>query len=226
MRGSSRLLLVPLALAGMGLAVATSWLAPVERTEGIVQKIMYVHVPSVWTAYLAFLVGVVASVGFLVNKRRSWDRVALASIEVGVLFCTLVLITGPLWARPVWGVWWQWDARLTSTLVLWFLYVGCLVVRVLAADPAQAARWSAVVAIVAFLDVPIVHGSVTWWRTLHPLPKALTPERLNAGLGPGMGRALWVGLLGFTCLYLLLFALRLSVERLTDAVDSVEEPRR
>lgn len=200
-----------------------SWTAPVEATEGMVQKIMYVHVPSVWNAYLAFFVGMVASIGFLVTKKRAWDRVALASIEIGVLFCTLVLVTGPIWAKPVWGVWWAWDARLTSTLVLWFMYVGYLVVRMLATERAQAARWSAVVAIIAFLDVPIVHWSVQWWRTLHPLPKALTKEKLNAGLAPGMGRALWLGVLAFTAVYLALFFLRLAVEKLSDDVEARTE---
>ena len=201
-----------------------AWVAPVEATEGMVQKIMYVHVPSVWNAYLAFFVGMVASIGFLATRKRSWDRVALASIEVGVLFCTLVLITGPIWAKPVWGVWWAWDARLTSTLVLWFMYVGYLVVRMLATERAQAARWSAVVAIIAFLDVPIVHWSVQWWRTLHPLPKALTKDKLNAGLAPGMGQALWLGVLAFTAVYLALFFLRLSVEKLSDEVEARTEP--
>lgn len=209
----------PLAALGMGAAVWFAAAAPVAQLEGIVQKIMYVHVPTVWTAYLAFFVGFVSSIGFLATKRRSWDRVALASIEVGVLFCTLVLVTGPIWARPAWGVWWVWDARLTATLVLWFMYVGVLVVRTMASDRAQAARWSAVVAIVSFLDVPIVHYSVKWWRTLHPLPKALTDGKLNAGLEPEMATALWVGVLGFTLLYLALFFVRLSIEKVSDEME-------
>jgi heme exporter protein C len=160
-------------------------------------------------------VGLVASIGFLKNRKRSWDRVAYASTEIGVLFCTLVLITGPIWAKPIWKVWWQWDGRLTSTLVMWFTYVGYLAVRALAEDRAQAARWSAVLAIVAWLNIPIVHMSVKWWYSLHPQSKIFR-ERLGGGLEEGMGEALIAGLIAFSTVYLGLFFLRLTLERLSD----------
>jgi len=211
--------MLPTATLAMVVAVYAAFVAPIDTGEGVVQKILYVHVPVIWTAYLAFFVGLVASIGFLKNRKRSWDRVAACSTEVGVVFCTLILVTGPIWAKPIWNTWWQWDARLSATLVLWFMYVGYLAVRVLAEDRAQAARWSAVVSIVAFLDVPIVHKSVEWWHTLHPKPKALSPDGLNSGLDEGMGTALWLGVLAFTLLYLTLFFLRLTVERLSDERD-------
>lgn len=211
---------LPLAAIAMAAAVWTAYIAPIDPNELIVQKILYIHVPVIWTGYLALFVGLVASIGFLATRKRSWDRVALSTIEVGVVFVTLVLVTGPIWAKPIWGVWWQWDPRLASTLVLWFMYVGCLAVRGLAEDRAQGARWSAVVAILAFLNVPIVHMSVRWWRTLHPAPKALNPEGLNEGLGAGEATALWVGVLAFTLVYLGLFFFRLSVERLRDEAEA------
>lgn len=211
--------MLPAATLAMVVAVYAAFVAPLDTGEGVVQKILYVHVPVIWTAYLAFFVGLVASIGFLKNRKRSWDRVAACSTEVGVVFCTLILVTGPIWAKPIWNTWWQWDARLSATLVLWFMYVGYLAVRVLAEDRAQAARWSAVVSIVAFIDVPIVHKSVDWWHTLHPKPKALSPDGLNSGLDDGMGTALWLGVLAFTLLYLTLFFLRLTVERMSDELE-------
>jgi heme exporter protein C len=224
--------LVPLTAAAMLLAIWTNWAAPLEGGsvmtvvgrgylfEGLVQKVLYVHAPAAWSSYIAVAVTFVASIGFLVNKRRSWDQVAVSSAEVGVVFCTLVLLTGPLWAKAIWGVYWQWDARLSSFLVFWFMFVGYLVVRMLATDREQGARWSAVVAIIGALDMPIVHWSVNWWTTLHPPPKALTSGGLDRGLAPGMGTALWTGMLAFTFLYLLLFFLRLDLEKLSDRVEA------
>lgn len=212
--------LLPVSILGMAAAIQASWAAPIDKKELLVQKILYVHVPVIWTAYLAFFVGLIGAIGFLVTRKRSWDRVAVSSTEIGVVFCTLVLITGPIWAKPIWNVWWQWDARLTSTLVLWFLYVGYLVVRILPDDRATGARWSSVVSILAFLNIFIVHQSVKWWRTLHPQPKALDPEKLNRGLEAGMAQALWVGVLAFTLLYLVLFFLRHAVERMEDDLDA------
>ena len=144
--------------------------APTERVQGDAQRIFYVHVPLAWVAYLAFFVVFVASVAYLRTRRERWDVLALASAEVGLLFTTLVLVTGSLWARPIWGTWWSWDARLTTTLVLWLLYAGYRMVRAYAGDAARGARYAAVLGIVGFLDVPLVHQSVVWWRTLHPGP--------------------------------------------------------
>lgn len=220
------MILLPVTVLAVACAIWFGYAAPVEAGEGLVQKIMYVHVPAAITSYLGLFVGTGAAIGFLKNRRRSWDRVAVSSIEVATVFCTAVLLTGPVWAKPIWGVWWQWDARLTSTLVLWFMLIGYLIVRVMAPDRETAANWSAVVAILACADAYLVHESVKWWRTLHPLPKVFTTKggQFASGLpDPRMRLAFFSGMIAFAILYLLMLSLRLTVERLTDDVDAVAE---
>jgi heme exporter protein C len=213
-------ILVPLTVISVLAAVVLNARAPTEISERMVQRIMYVHVPAAWVAYLSFFVAAFASAGFLWNKKRSWDRVAFANAEVGLVFCTLVLLTGPIWGKAIWNVWWQWDARLTTTLILWFMYVGYMVVRSLAEDREQGARWSAVVSILAVLDIYIIHESVQWWETLHPKPKVATTNGFATGLDdPQMRLAFFSGLLAFTILYLLLVTLRTRIETVSDAVD-------
>src|SRR5918999_19214 len=134
-----------------------------DSMGGQLQRIFYVHVPSAWIAYLGFAIVFISSIAYLRTGLRRWDLLAHSAAEVGIVFCTLVLITGPIWAKPVWGTWWQWDARLTSALVLWLTYVGYLFLRGLATDPAQGGRLAAVVGIVGFVNVPIVHFSVYRW---------------------------------------------------------------
>lgn len=188
--------------------------APTERVQGDVQRIFYVHLPLAWDAYLAFLVVFVASIAYLWKRHLWWDALARASAEVGLVFTTLVLLTGSLWARPIWGTWWSWDARLTTSLILWFIYVGYLMLRTTVADEQRAARYSAVVGIVGFVDVPIIHQSVVWWRTLHPESVVL------ASGGPAMPTSmlvsLGVSLLAFTLLYALLMLLRVRTQLLRD----------
>ena len=211
-----------LALLGLTAALWAAWAAPIDTGtpphvgEGMIQKTLYLHVPSANMMYLSLAVTVVASILFLVKKSRAADRVALVGAELTVLFGSIVLATGPIWARPIWNTWWQFDARLTSTLVLWFLYVGCLVVRPLAADQAQGARWAAVVAIIGALDAPIVHWSVTWWQTLHPRPAPGSGILPSPELGPGMHGAFLLGMLAFPLLWGALFAARLALEKLED----------
>ncbi|MEE9239579.1 MAG: cytochrome c biogenesis protein CcsA, partial [bacterium] len=167
--------------AGRGVALAAAasmlfaiyadlFIAKTDALQGVPQRIFYVHVPSAWIAFLAFFFVFVFSIRYLIRRNMDDDIRAHACAEVGVVFCTLVLITGPIWARPVWGVWWTWDARLTTALILWMIYVGYLMLRAYMTDPDQRARFSAVLGIVGFIDVPIVHMSVKWWRTLHPGP--------------------------------------------------------
>src|ERR1051325_3042590 len=143
--------------------------APTEQTMGDVQRIFYYHVPSAWTAFLLFAINFVASVVYLVRRNPAVDAIAVTSAEVGVVFCTIVLITGPLWARPVWGIWWTWDIRLTSTLVCWLIYVSYLMMRKFS-ESSQTATLAAALAVFGFLDVPIVYMSIRWWRTQHPAP--------------------------------------------------------
>src|ERR1700720_3054164 len=145
------------------------WVAPMERTMGDVQRIFYYHVPSAWTAFLLFTVNLVASVIYLIWRNAKADALAVVSAEVGVVFCTVVLVTGPIWARPVWGIWWTWDVRLTTTLVLWLIYVSYLVLRRFS-DSSQTPKLAAVLAIFGALDVPLVYFSIWFFRTQHPQP--------------------------------------------------------
>src|SRR5918999_3273447 len=172
-----------------------------DAMGGRLQRIFYVHVPSAWAAYLAFAVTFIGSVAYLRTSNRRWDLLAHSSAEIGIVFTTIVLVTGPIWARPVWGTWWQWDARLTSALVLWLTYVGYLFLRWLAVDQGRAGRLAAVVGIVGFINVPIVHFSVYWWRTLHP--SGPTPANLadGSGLGGEELAAFFTSLAAFTLLF-------------------------
>ena len=205
-------------LAAVGLAVSlvlSLWSSPADAEQGDLVRLMYIHVPAAWVAYLAFGVVFVASVAYLVTKRTRWDRLAAASAEIGVVFTALTIVLGSIWAKPVWGTWWTWDPRLTTTAVLLLIYVGYLAVRRLPDSPARRARWAAVVGIVGFVDVPIVHLSVRWWRSLHQAPARLLglPD-----VSPSMGAALGVGFLAFTMVYLYLLAVRLRVGRLEERV--------
>ena len=143
--------------------------APTEKMQGIVQKIFYFHVSSAITMSFAFFVVFVASIMYLWKSADWWDAVALSAAEIGVVFCTLVLITGPIWARPIWGTWWSWDPVLTLSLVLWLIYVAYLLLRIDAHD-SKRARFAAILGIAGFVDVPLVLWSVEKWRTLHPKP--------------------------------------------------------
>jgi heme exporter protein C len=198
------------------------FIAPLEREEGIVQKIMYLHIPSAWVAFFAFFIVFIASILYLWKREREWDIIAHSSAEVGVVFCSLVLMTGPLWAKPIWGVWWTWDARLTLTLVLWLIYVAYLMLRFHAPEGSQRARFSAVLGIVGFLDVPIIHFSVLWWRTIHPRPKVLSMESPGSGLEPIMLITLIISLLAFTLIFFLLLVERISLERMRDELNEIK----
>jgi len=195
-------------------AVMSLLVVPPDASQGNVQRLMYVHVPAAWLAYLSFFVVFVASIAYLVTKRIRWDRLAAASAEAGVLFTALTIALGMLWGKPVWGAWWTWDPRLTTTAILLLLYLGYLAVRRLPESPARRARWAAVVGIVAFLDVPIVQLSVTWWRSLHQGP---TVRLLGQStIAPIMLTTLLIAVAAFTVLYCYLIVLRLRVGRLEE----------
>lgn len=221
-RSGSRALDVATALALIAALGAIFVASPAERVQGDVFRIFYVHIALAWLAYLAFAIVFGASIAYLWRRRTGADDLARASAEIGMLCTTLVLVTGSLWGRAVWGVWWTWDARLTTTLVLWFLYAGYLMVRSAIGDPARAARVAAVVGVVGFVDVPIVQLSVTWWRTLHPPP---TIGRAGA-LPPEMLAVVVIALVAFTLLFGRLLVLRRDVLR-AEAVlrDLVERAR-
>ena len=197
-------------LAAMARAI---FFTPLEAVQGPAQKILYVHAPAAWVAFLAFGVVALVSIVYLWLRDDRLDRIAESSAEVGVVFTTVVLITGPLWGKPVWGTYWTWDARLTLTLFLWFVYVGYLLLRGAVEDPAMRARYSAVLGILGALLIPFIHLSVYLFRTLHPLPVLMKPG------APSMPREMLITLLAafaaFTLLYaaLLRTRYRYAVER-------------
>jgi heme exporter protein C len=194
----------------------------VDQMGGQLQRIFYVHVPSAWVAYLGFAIVFIASIAYLRTGAERWDLLAHAAGEVGVVFCSLVLITGPIWAKPVWGTYWQWDARLTSALVLWLTYVGYLFLRGLATDPSRAGRMAAVVGIVGFLNVPIVHFSVYWWRTLHPSGPTPSNPAEASGLGAPEMLAFFTSLIAFTLLAAWLLVVRVRLGQLAGTVHELE----
>ena len=202
-------------LLGLGFALMIAALymvfvyVPTEKHTGIIQRIFYFHVPVAWVSFLAFFVTFIASILYLWKREIKWDTVACASAEVGVIFTTLVLITGPIWAKPAWGIWWTWDARLTTSLVLWLIYIAYLLVRRLATEPSQGARYGAVIGVVGFIDVPIVFLTVNLWRTQHP-----TMIIFEEGLIPPMLMTLLVCLAAFTVLYVLLIIQSASLKSL------------
>src|SRR5438132_4254732 len=179
--------------------VAGLGLAPREVTQGNVQRIMYLHVPSVWVAYVAFAVVFVASIAYLAKRADAADRLAHASAEVGVVFTGVTIATGSIWGKPTWGAWWTWDARLTSVSILFVMYLGYLLLRGMVDDAERGARYAAVLGVIAALDVPLVHFSVYWWRTLHQPPSVLKPGAPT--MDPAILTALLVNLVAFTLLY-------------------------
>ena len=208
--------LITLGLLGFSTYQAL-FVAPTEQTMGEVQRIFYYHVPSAWVAGLCFLVNFLASVAYLVKRNSTADALAAASAEVGVVFCTIVLITGPIWGRPVWGIWWTWDARLTTTLVLWLIYVSYLILRRFASG-SQTQTLAAVLAIFGFVDVPIVYMSIRWFRTQHPSPVIGGGE--NSGLDPIMLHAFFWNLLAFTCVGIIMVMARFRLQQMENQVEA------
>jgi heme exporter protein C len=189
-----------LALAGLAAGLVMAFgVAPRELTQGNVQRIMYVHVPAAWVAYLAFVVVFVASIVYLATRRPGADRLAHASAEAGVVFTGLAIAAGSIWGKPTWGTWWTWDARLTTTAILFVIYLGYLLLRGMVDDPERGARSAAVVGIVGALDIPLVHFSVLWWRTLHQPPSVGRPEA--SAMDPIILGTLLVNVAAFTLLY-------------------------
>src|SRR5215469_1140379 len=192
--------------------------APTERTMGDVQRIFYYHVPSAWTAFLLFLINFVCSVVFLIRRNTKADILALVSAEVGVVFCTVVLVTGPIWARPVWGIWWApGDIRLTTTLVLWLIYVSYLVLRRFSSS-AQTQMLAAALAVFGALDVPLVYFSIWFFRTQHPQPV------IGGGgsIDPRMLHVLLINWLAFLCFAFLVCWSRYRLERLQRDVEETQ----
>ena len=194
------------------------FVVPPDATQGDVQRLMYMHVPAAWLAFGSFAVVFVASLAYLKTGHIRWDRVAVASAEIGVLFCFLTIALGSLWGRPVWGAWWTWDPRLTTTALLLLIYVGYLSLRRVADSTTRRARWSAVIGVVGFVDVPIVHLSVVWWRSLHQQATVLRPGAPT--MAGSMLATLLLAVVAFSFAYGYLMAVRLRVGRLEERAAS------
>ena len=203
-----------LMLAALGLVFIY---VPTEKNMGVVQRIFYFHVPVAWISLLAFLVVFIGSILYLWKREEKWDVLARSSGEIGFVFITLVLITGPIWAKPAWGTWWTWDTRLTSSLVLWFMYLAYIMVRSLAVEKSQGARFSAAVGIVGFIDVPIVYLAIRLWRTQHP-----GPVIFEGGLEGSMLLTLIVSVAAFTVLYLYLLIQTTSLRQMEVDVEELQ----
>src|SRR5436853_4622527 len=191
--------------------------APTEQTMGEVQRIFYYHVSSAWTAFLLFTINFIASVIYLIRRSPVADAVAVVTAEVGVVFCTVVLVTGPIWARPVWAIWWTWDLRLTTTLIMWLLYVSYLLLR-RSSEPGSTSTLATVFALSAAVDIPIVWMAIRWIdvHTQHPQP--VFGNGPNTGLDPHMKVALFANWFAFMAMAALIFWVRYSVERTTQKV--------
>ena len=198
-----------------GLAAALT--APPDQLQGNLQRLMYVHVPAAWLAYLSFAITFAASVGWLWKRTAPLDRLAAASAEVGVFFTGLTIVLGSVWGKPVWGVWWTWDPRLVTTALMFFVYLGYLALRRATLDPAVRARRAAVYGVLAFAQVPVVHMSVIWWRALHQPPTVLKPG--DPSIDHWMLAALLLNVVAFTLVYAVLLRARI---RLAVAEESLE----
>jgi heme exporter protein C len=197
-------------------AYAAFYIAPEERTMGLIQRIFYLHVASAWAGFTAFFICFIANLLYIWKRAAKFDWLGVSSAEVGLTFTTIVLITGPIWAHPVWGIWWTWDARLTSTFILWLLYASYLVLRTLIEEPDRRALLSALFGVFAFLDVPLVFGAIRWWRTQHPSPVILGGA--NSGLDPTMKKVLLFSALGMHVLMAFFILQRYALEKLRSEV--------
>lgn len=215
---------VPVAAIAMFVALWAALIyAPTERVEGDMQRMFYLHVPAAFTMFLAYGIMTLASVIYLVRREDRWDEAAAAAAGLATLFGTIVLLTGPVWAKPVWGTWWTWDARLTSTLVLWLILVAYQMLRQYGGSPEQVARYCAVLAVIGFADLPIIHYSVKWWRTMHPDPKIMTEGSVGQGLAPSMLATFALGMLATLLFFGVVLALRLQLERQSRRLAGLQE---
>ena len=203
--------IIAVAAAAIATWMALVW-APTDAVQGDVYRVIYVHVPAAWLAYLAFFIVFLASVGWLWTRRPWFDALAVSSAEIGVLFTGVFIVAGSIWAKPTWGVWWTWDPRLVTTTVMFAMYLGYLLLRSLSTDFARRATRAAVLGVIAVVDIPIVHLSVLWMNSLHQLP---TVARIGAGpsLDASMGMTLGISVVAFTLVYFALLIERMAIER-------------
>jgi heme exporter protein C len=197
-------------------AYASFFIAPTDAKQGLIYRILFLHVSSAWTGLTAFLIGFVGNLLYVWKRQPQWDWLGVSAVEVGLAFTTVVLVTGPIWAHPVWGIWWTWDARLTSSFLLWVLFVSYLVLRTLVEEPERRALVSAVFGIFAALDIPLVYFSIWWFRTQHPQPVIGDGGSLDARMGWVL-LLTWAAMLGVMTV---LIRLRYRLEALRAEVDA------
>jgi heme exporter protein C len=216
-----RRLLAPPALVALAAVVAVVgiglFVVPPDRLQGQVQRIMYIHVPTAWIAYLAFFVTFAASVRYLWRRDLGADRLAASSAELGLVFTGVAIVTGAIWGKATWGIWWDWDPRLTTTALLFVIYAGYILIRTSIVDRVRRARAGAVIGIVGFANVPIVHFSVLWWRSLHQPPTIIRPG--DPTIDHLLLAELLASVLAYTLLYLYLLNRRIDLERARDEAE-------
>ena len=201
-------------------AYAAFYIAPNERTMGVLQRIFYFHAATAWAGMDAFFICFVANLLYVWKRQPKYDWLGVTCAEVGLVCTTVVLITGPIWAKPAWGIWWTWDARLTSTFVLWLLYISYLLLRSLIEEPERRALLSALFGIFAYIDVPLVFFSIRWWRTQHPAPVVMGGP--GSGLDPIMSRVFYFNVFVMHVLVLFLIVERYVLEKLRHDVDLLQ----
>ena len=190
---------------------------PTEQNLGVSQRIFYFHVPLGWIGMVSIMVVAVASILHLFTGKQKWDDLAYTTAEIGIIFASLILVTGAIWGKPVWGVWWTWDAKLTTTLVLWFIYVGYLMVRAYGPAGTQGKRFASVIALIGAIDAPIIYKATDWWRSAHP------ERNVPSDLDEQMLLTLLVSVLAFTVLYVYLLMERYSLRRSESDLDELHQ---
>ncbi|MCE2457367.1 MAG: cytochrome c biogenesis protein CcsA [Dehalococcoidia bacterium] len=203
-------------LMALTLYLVYMWV-PTELNLGVSQRIFYFHVPLGWIGMVSIMVVAVASIMHLATGRQKWDDLAYSTAEIGIIFASLILVTGAIWGKPVWGVWWTWDAKLTTTLVLWFIYVGYLMVRAYGPAGTQGKRFASVIALIGAIDAPIIYKATDWWRSAHP------ERNVPSDLNEKMLLTLMVSVLAFTVLYVYLLMERYSLRRSESDLDEIHQ---
>jgi heme exporter protein C len=207
------------ALMGATLYLVFFWV-PTERNLGVSQRIFYFHVPLGWLGMISIVIVAIASFMHLLTGREKWDSLAATTAELGLVFATLIIVTGSIWAKPLWGVWWTWDAKLTTTLILWFIYVSYLMLRSYAPSGSQGRRYSSVVALIGAIDAPIIYMATIWWRTAHP-ELNIGPLAESGGLDSRMQLTFLISIVAFTVLYAHMVVERYSLKRTEAALDEL-----
>ena len=190
---------------------------PTEQNLGVSQRIFYFHVPLGWIGMVSIIVVAVASLLHLYTGKQKWDDLAYSTAELGIIFASLILVTGAIWGKPVWGVWWTWDAKLTTTLVLWFIYVGYLMVRAYGPAGTQGRRFASVIALIGAIDAPIIYKATDWWRSAHP------ERNVPSDLNEQMALTLLVSVVTFTTIYVYLLMERYSLRRSESDLDELHQ---